>query len=171
MATVRIEDRFSVTEFDGELIAQATTRIPDGIRWVEFRLYRLDSDGYLLHRLGASRVYHQADTGCHTTSGQPSGEPGKARDLPAGAYSCDRCQPEYPENLEPDAAVRIEYTRHTIDRCDTADQVVRRLTNMRSRGSRVQTQVVSEPVKELLALAAGADPEFAMAEKPVERIN
>lgn len=173
VATVRIEDRHSVTEFEGTLTAEVSTRVRDGkssSRWVEIRLYRMD-DGWLLHRIGKSLVYHSEDSECKTATRRPSGDVATRADLPRNAVSCDRCRPPWPEDLEDGEKIRYEFARHTIDRCDDPAQVVRRLTSMRQRRSGMRSTMVSEPVAELLAQAAGNDPDFAHAPKPVERIT
>jgi hypothetical protein len=171
---VRIADRFSDSEFDGELLGgrYITTRNGDTPRWVEMGIYRLDSGtGWVLHRIGQSLVYHTAGTACSTASGGLSGEPAPASRLPDSAHSCDRCKPPWPEDLEPSDQVRIEFPRHTIDRCETREQVTQRLTGMRARASGTRTSTVSEPVRELLAMAAAVDPEFASGPKPTEKIT
>jgi len=44
--------------FDGELLAEATSRNPTSVRWVEMQLYRAASGEYILARVGRSIVYH-----------------------------------------------------------------------------------------------------------------
>jgi hypothetical protein len=173
VVTVRVEDRHSATEFDGDLIAEVSTRKPDSTRWVEIRLYHLaDEAGWLVHRVGQSLIYHQADGAtCKTSTQRPSGDTATAKDLPAEAASCDRCQPPWPEDLAEDEKIRYEFPRHTIDRCETPAQVIRRLTVSHQRGSGMRSTMVSEPVSDLLRQAAENDPDFARAEKPVERIT
>lgn len=168
MPAIRIEDRHRVTEFDGTLIAETVNS--GRPRWLEIRLYRLDSgSGYVLHRLGQSKLYHRmGNTSCTTAGGNPSGEPVPASGLPDDPVSCDVCQPPWPEELSPDETVRWEVPRHTIDRCQTPVQVVDKLTSF-TRRSRVRSSAMSEPVTDLLAQASRNDPGFADA-RPVERI-
>lgn len=170
MPAVRIEDRHRVTEFDGTLIAEVTTRRRRSIRWVTLRLYRLESGSLVLHRIGESLVYHTSPTTCVTESGQPRGDEATAGTLPSEAVPCDRCQPpSWPQELDAGMPVRREFPRHTIDSCADPGEVVKRLTTLRhSQGT--SSTVVSAPAAELLHRAGLADPEFASAAKPVERI-
>lgn len=57
MPTIRLQRHAKLDlEFEGELIASSTS--DDGIkpRWQSYRLYRKDSGGYVLERLGESRL-------------------------------------------------------------------------------------------------------------------
>jgi hypothetical protein len=173
VATVRIDDRITVHEFEGDLIASETTRTAEGegpLRWADFEIYRHDDGGYVIHRIGGSRVYHTAGTACRTAAGGQSGDPATVSQLPDDAESCDRCQPAWPEDLRSDERVRFEFPRHTIDRCATPAEVISVLTSMKPRGRGRRTVVISDPVRSLLAKAAAADPQFADADRPVERI-
>lgn len=172
MGTVRIEDRHDVTEIEGRLLGRyVTTRGPRSVRWVEMGVYKLDNGGYVAHRIGRSLVYHQASGGCTTVSDRLSGDPALPGELPGEAASCDRCQPPWPEDLESDEEVRFEFDRHTFNECDEPADVVRKLTSLRDRRSGIRSHVVSDPVRELLAICAAEDPEFAQAPKPVQRIG
>lgn len=165
MGEIRIRDAHSFLNetFRGELIAEADTKGRPPRRWVEIRLYALDDGKFMVHRIGQSMVYHQADTDCQTSTRRQSGDPAKTEDLPDGAQSCDRCEPPYPDELEPGEAIRLEWPRHTIDVVDTPDEVIRRLTTMRQRRGRMNSRIISEPVRDLLTEAARNDERFAEA--------
>jgi hypothetical protein len=175
MATIRIEDRVKITEFDGELLRTPSGRdvhveTPGEFRWAELEIYRAEAGGYVLHRIGNSRVYHTEPTTCLTESGEQSGAPCTITELPDDAHPCWKCNPQDPQTLGDSQLIRYEFPRHTFDRCDTSAEVTRRLTTMNPRG-KSRTTWVSQPAAELLRLAAEADPEFANAPKPVERIS
>lgn len=168
MALIQIPDQHVVREFQGELIAENRTHQP--LRWAEFRIYRHAEGGYVLHRAGRSVVYHRADTTCRTAGGTAPGIPATVAGLPDDATPCEKCQPSWPLDLEDDEPVRMETDRNTVDRCQTAADVVDALTRFRQRGTGKKIVKVSEPVAELLELAARADPAFADVPPPVERI-
>lgn len=166
MGAIDIVDAHSFLDehFSGEIMAAVDTRNPDSLRWVDIRLYRLDAgEGYLIHRQGCSVVYHTANTDCLTSTGEQSGYPGTVDDLRDDAVPCPVCRPVRPERLDGNDSIRFELTRHTLDTCSTAEEVIHRLTRMRERRSRRSTTFVSQPVRELLELAAADDQEFALA--------
>jgi hypothetical protein len=174
MPTIRIEDQVRVTEFDGELLRTPDDKpvqvfTPGALRWVEMEIYKLDDgSGFVLHRVGYSRVYHDLEaTRCVTEGGEPQGSPVAAKDLPKDAVDCMRCSPIIKEDLYPDEKVRFEVPRHTIHR-DNAAGIVEKLTTFKPRNG-VRTVRTSYPVSQLLALAAEAHPDFDF--KPVERIS
>lgn len=168
MPLIRIEDRHQDTEFDGTRIAGPVTS-GNQPRWLSMTIYKAASGGYILHRVGMSVVYHEAETSCQTILGQKSGSPATIVDLPDEALPCERCSPPYPADLGDTEQVRFEFPRHTIDKCADARGVVEKLTTINPRGGQ-KTIRISEPVGSLLAEAAAADPEFAAAPKLVERL-
>jgi len=166
MGAIDIVDahEFLDEHFSGEILAAVDTRNPDSLRWVAIKLYRLDGgEGYLIHRTGCSVVYHTSPTGCLTSTGDQSGYPASVDDLPDDAVPCPVCKPMAPHRLDGNDTIRYEFTRHTLDVCSTADESIKRLTRMRERRSRRTTTFTSQPVRELLEIAASQDQEFAMA--------
>lgn len=172
MPQVRIENRFSVQTFDGELLDWTQTPgPPDRPRWVEIYVYKLDNGtGYMLHRIGKSVIYHRADTRCTISDGRQSGDVAKISDLPDNAEPCDECAPPFPEDIGDDEEIRFEFDRHTFNRCATAARVIDKLTVYRSpssgqgdedTGRSAKTSTVSAPVRELLEKLAAKDPAFA----------
>lgn len=62
MAQYTVRDgRTRVIEFDGELLADVSSRRPGAPRWTELRLYRTDGGVYVLEKIGASTVLHATD--------------------------------------------------------------------------------------------------------------
>jgi hypothetical protein len=158
VATVRIEGQSgSSTEFEGTLIAQASTFSEDKIRWMEILLYRRDGGGWVLHRVSKSIVYHQLDGGCRRRRGELSGTPVLVSELQRGAEPCRECDPPWPEDMPPGVRVRFEFPRHTLDTCHSAAEVVDRLTIDQKTGRRYW----SAPVTEVITKAAVAAEEFA----------
>jgi len=177
----RAEDSHQVYEWAGELIACVTTQRPDKEdrrpRWMEMNLYRLDSGGYLLHRLGHSVVYHDAAGPCAF-----KGERVTVEKLPDDAVRCASaplprgpvCNPPWPENLRDDEAVLLEQVRHTIDQGPDPEAIVERASTANHRKVAVISRGVSQPVAEMIRIAAGNDEgfaAFAASPKPVEIIG
>lgn len=94
-----VRDGDRTLEFDGELLAESTSRYKNQPRWIEFKLYRTRAGAYILSRVGNSIVYHA--TGCSIVSQYRL----KSGDLVAGLAPCEQCQPDayegdiYPERI------------------------------------------------------------------------
>lgn len=59
MAKHQVRDGHTrIIEFDGELIAEVSSRKGQSPRWTEFHLYRTDAGSYVLEKVGASVVIH-----------------------------------------------------------------------------------------------------------------
>jgi hypothetical protein len=133
--------------FPGELVFETSTD-DEGprLRWVEFALYRHGEGGYVLDRIGQSVVYHRVG-GCDR------GVLTDVKSLPGDAEPCDRCLQRYTGSpvLE---QVKLEEVRHTINRCQTAEEVVQALTLTRGPG---KTPFLSAPARGLLEGAAQKD--------------
>jgi hypothetical protein len=159
----------SVT-FRGELaVPVVTTWTEDKPRWVEFRLYRREDGGFVVHREGVSMVYHGMDAaGCVIRDGTPKGFLCLVRELPGDAEPCeDEPDLPWPEDMPPDAQVRKEEPRHTVSHCATPAEVADSLT----WDPRTQRRVWTAPVTRLLTEAAKADPAFAdLAQSPTVRL-
>lgn len=164
--TVTIFDNGVRRTWDGELIAQTRSNGP--LRWAEFYLYVLPAGGFVVHRVGASRVYHTKDTRCVLSSGGQMGEPSSLDELPDDAEPCWNCKPPSPLLLPDGAVVRFEQKRHTVRECEDPEDVVKTLISYREGNRRVTR--MSGPVRELLRQAARSVPEFAGIQ-PEQRIG
>lgn len=169
---------------NGEQIAHISTRFgapgqnrsSPRIRWSENTVWRLDSGKYAVLRGSYSMIYHTEPTACRTFGGAFSGQPATPRDLPRDADGviiaepCWVCAPPFPDELAPGDKIRYEVPRQQLDQCDTPEDVVSVLTSYRKhQGSRATG--VSEPVRALIAACREADPDFAMAEMPMQEIS
>ena len=157
---MRVPDVDKVIEFEGELIAEVTTELPDAPRWTEMELYRLtDGTGrYVLHVVGRSVVYHVHDSDCN------SGTATDAATLPGDAEPCLTCKPTAYTDTE---TVDFEDDRHSAHVCATAADV---LVSLRSTGSRASSRPFSTPALRLLAIAKQKDPAIGALMSGVERI-
>lgn len=165
MPLVRITDRHNPPrEFNGKLIAESSTKKPGDIRWVEFRLYRLDDGaGYISHRAGMSDIFHRQDTTCQTAQGRPSGDECTIEELPDSAVPCPVCRPKQPWNLADDDVIRYEFPRNTVDQAADPGPIIHKLSTKTDRRTRVTTTMASGPVADLLDQASQADQAWASA--------
>ena len=139
-------------------------------RWGENVVWQLSSGKYAVLRGSYSVMYHTEPTSCRTVTKAFSGQPATVDDLPDEAMPCPRCEPGWPQDLPADAKIRYEFPRQSLDICDDPGQVIKRLTEHRKHtGERVVT--VSEPVRDLIAQCRSADPSFATAALPMQRIG
>jgi hypothetical protein len=144
-------------------------------RWSHQRVWKLESGGYVVARMAYSMVYHRAVTRCLTATGDQRGSQmtrekmlGLVEALDFGLddlVACEDCQPPYPEELKAGAIVRYEKPRVTIDQCESADALVRRLTVKKRRGG-VLTTTVHETTRALLEECARNDPTWAITGEP-----
>jgi hypothetical protein len=81
---------------------------------------------------------------------------------------CGACRPPWPDELGDGEPVRFEFPRHTFDRCPDAEAAIAKLTTIRKSDGSVEIRMPA-PVRELLAAAAVADPEFTQQPKLTER--
>ena len=151
------------------------------VRWAVNTVMKLrEGAGYVLVREAYSRVYHRRATECRTAGGLAPGERMTVQAMKTelgllgleldDAVPCRFCRPAYPDELRAADRVRYEMPRRSIDRCEDRAQVVQQLTNMR-RFSGVRSTEVGEPVKELLEQCLENDPDWALADLPVETIG
>jgi hypothetical protein len=147
--------------------------------WSRNRVIRTPSHRYVSVREGYSRIYHTQPTRCTIARGEMRGKRmtvaqmnAELADLgfePAQAWSCDRCEPRYPDEMTPGAVIRYEAPRVSTDVCDTVAQVIDRLTRHK-RFTGVESSGLPQPIEELLDQCARNDPDWTDAEKPVIRI-
>lgn len=131
--------------FTGELLASSSTERQGDRRWVEMELYKKEGGGYVLHRVGASRVYHVFDGPCN------KGVRKKWKDVPEGSVPCLDCRP-----AAFSVDVDLEEMRHEINVCETAADVLGALITQKRSGP-VGSPFLSLPAKRLLELAAEVD--------------
>lgn len=152
----RVRDQFQVIEFDGALIGEATTEVSSSPRWTEIEIYKTVAGNYVVHRVGASLVYHRLDTPCASGVSQTVGHVLDHDDRQL--EPCERCQPcdIYGDDVDHDVKVRVETDRHSATAV-TVDGVVEALTLSRPNRS----QYVSNVAQQALNQALHNDPKLA----------
>lgn len=76
--------------FEGELLAESSSRIGTRPRWVEFKLYKTPAKTYILSRVGVSIFFHAED--CQVVSRNRLSAVDGA-ELPIGSVPCSDCKP------------------------------------------------------------------------------
>jgi hypothetical protein len=162
----------------GYLIGRISTKMgaPDQrntepkARWSDNRVWKLRSGSYALVRESWSRTYHTHPTRCKTVDRIQSGTRTTAgemfdelEDMGFGytedAVRCERCQPDWPEDLAGDDVIRFEFVRRSIEQFPHPGQVIKALTHIPKFGGAVEI-VVSGPVKGLLEQCQVNDPDW-----------
>jgi hypothetical protein len=117
----RIRDRDRrIYEFDGDVLATASSERPGAARWSELVVYR-DVDGHLyLHKIGHTAVAH--DPSCwRVRPDMPTwleaGEEGRVRRV-----ACPECRPEVGDVMDPHT--RLETQRYRVIRAQSIDGLV-----------------------------------------------
>jgi hypothetical protein len=123
-------------DFDGSLLAKASSQRPHAARWAELWLYRLPPNAhanYVFSRIGYSRVYHQEQ--CPEVRHHlPFGHELPAPPMIAEIVACGTCAPARPASIaELDFLTthRFEVTKHFAAICADADALVELLTERR----------------------------------------
>src|SRR4029078_8858971 len=73
MATYTVQDRDHEIQFDGELLAEISSRTDDKKRWIELRLFRTVGGSYVLAGTGMSIVDGESNRRWAEISDEPEG--------------------------------------------------------------------------------------------------
>lgn len=131
----RIADGDRWVEFDGELLASATSDDGKAQRWTVFELYRTNTDRYVLHKVGRSVVYHAANSSCTRQAEQIRALALLHRDMEVESHTsvedaierlpCRTCTPvDIYEEHDPELEVLAERDRHSVVVSGTARGIV-----------------------------------------------
>lgn len=85
-----VKDGVRTLKFDGELLAQSSSRIGSRPRWVEFYLFLTTKGIYVVSRIGVSRFYHSGD--CDVVSRNRLSAIDES-ELALDAVPCPECNP------------------------------------------------------------------------------
>lgn len=150
---MKLSDAFKSREFDGWLLAFATTESPDFPRWTTMDLYETTDGDFVVYTVGHSVVYHDPGGSCN------SGVLTEVADLPEDAEPCPKCRPP----RDPQNSVNLEAPLRQLHECDTP-AAVRKAVCRYDRNT--QTYIASRPAQRLLSDAAAKNPAFDPANDP-----
>lgn len=147
-----VRDGLSNLKFDGEKLAESSSRSYGRTRWVEFQLYKTAGGQYVLSRTGVSLYFHKATC---SVVGRNKIKPVPVDEIPAGLVACETCSPvpSVEEVLYPETA------RYWAQVIDSGQGVVEALHKYDESGSRYLTNVA----RHLLTTAARSDAEISDA--------
>jgi len=144
---IEVKSGNRVLQFEGDLIGRSSSRRPDSIRWVEFKLYKTHGEGkYILTRVGISLLYHLPS--CSVVKRNNLRESARSG-LGQDAVECEECRPDE-INLP---IVCPERPRYWAQVCDAPAAVIDALTKYDDAGNRYLTFVAQR----LLEQAAEVD--------------
>jgi hypothetical protein len=141
-----VRDGSRQLKFDGDKLAESSSRSRGRTRWVEFQLYRTAGGQYVLSRIGVSLYYHKKS--CAVVSRNKIAGV-DVEQLPADLVACENCSPvpSREDTLYP------ETPRYWAQVSDSAQGVVESLHKYDESGSRYLTNVA----RQLLTTAAMID--------------
>ncbi len=89
---LKVKDAHRILEFDGEEIGFSTSHKTGNLRWIEFRLYKTETNKqYILSRIGYSKFYHVPDCEIAERSHLDESPRGQITD---DDYPCMTCRPD-----------------------------------------------------------------------------
>lgn len=144
-----VRDGSSNLKFDGDKLAESSSRTYGRTRWVEFQLYRTVGGQFVVARIGVSLYYHKAE--CPVVSRNKLKAVDVA-DVPADRVACETCSPV--PHLED--VLYPETPRYWAQVIDSGQGVVESLYKYDDLGARYLTNVA----RTLLSTAARIDPEI-----------
>lgn len=129
-----VKDGVRTLKFDGELLAQSSSRVGERPRWVEFRLFRTPKGTYVLSRTGMSVFYHSGDCKVVSRNKLSAEDPDK---LGADYVACPDCAPS---RMDPEG-VYPETPRYWAQSSDLAKGVLSALMKYDENGTEYLTNV------------------------------
>ena len=147
-----VRDGVRTLEFNGEKLAESSSREDRKPRWVEFELYKTPKGQYVLARIGVS-VYYHAESCQTVTRNKLSAVDGSQL---SGVYiPCDFCKPE---KLDVEG-VYPETPRYAAYVCSDAVSVVSSLMKQ----DKNRTEYLTNVARRLLMDASLVDEDIADA--------
>jgi hypothetical protein len=146
-----IRDASRILQFEGTLLASASSERSDSLRWVEFELYRTTAKTYVLSRIGRTLLYHAPS--CAVVSRNGLGQV-PLDTLTPGHVPCGECRPETQDAL---ADVCPESARYRAVVSETPEGILEVLYRFDDYGVRYLTVVA----RRLIEQAAIEDADIA----------
>lgn len=138
----KVRDGKRVLQFDGELLAESSSRQPGNNRWVEFQLYRTKTGNYVLGRIGQTLLYHALDCAIVRRNNL---KPSDAVELTPDLIACDECNPDaYAEEYA------IEQPRYFALVAEDPEGVLDALYKYDQAGARYLTNVAQRLLEDAL---------------------
>jgi hypothetical protein len=128
-----VKDGSRKLQFEGTMLGKSSSWRRGSNRWIEFELYKTDSNSYVLSRIGVSIIYHGA--GCHLVKRYELQE-ADVSSLHKDAISCEECNPDRSVGL-----VFPEKYRHWAQVSEEPKAVLEALYKYDSGGARYLTNV------------------------------
>lgn len=148
-----VKDGVRTLKFEGELLAQSSSRIGTRPRWVEFRLFKTPKGTYVLSRTGVSVYFHSAD--CQVVSRNRLSAVDGA-ELPREYIACSDCKP----SLLDTEGVYPETPRHWAQSSDLARGIVSALMKYDENGTEYLTNVARRLLEDAAEIDEGIDEAF-----------
>lgn len=140
-------------DFQGRLLASASTERSDSTRWTILALYRTDAPGhqYILQKIGESVVFHKLGSTCSRRA-----QFSMLDDLSEQAEPCETCWPD--DTVRMPNAVLMEQADYGIVKCPNPEAVEKALTRRRKdRDTGMEESYLSYPARQILYGAARVD--------------
>ena len=138
-------------QFDGVLLAHASSYRPDSERWVEFDIYKTPAGSYVVSRVGYSVLYHAKE--CQVVRrGRHS--PAQVATLESNSLPCQLCNPDTDLNT-PNQMIYPEKPIHWAQVCNSPEAVVSALAKYDTDGNRYFTHVARRLIGDAATLDAG----------------
>lgn len=150
MSVHQVRDGNRVLQFEGELLAQSSSRQLGQYRWVEFELYRTKSGSYILGRIGQTRLFH--DPSCAIVQRNHL-KTSSIDELTDDHVSCTECDPDEDALDE----VAIEKPRYFALVSDSPEAVLEALYKYDQSGARYLTLVAQRLIEKAGELDARLD--------------
>jgi hypothetical protein len=140
----QVYDRDRALQFEGELLAHASSYKSGVERWVEFDLYRTKGGSYVVSRIGYSYLYHAE--GCSVVR-KNRHKPAQVATLIEGSMPCSLCNPV----ASVDQAHELIYPErplHWAQPCSTPESAVEALAKYDEDGNRYFTHVARQLIRD-----------------------
>lgn len=156
---LEVKDGRRTLQFDGELLAEASSDDGRAQRWIDIKVYKTDQGKFVVSKIGRSTVYHGQGHPCS------SGVVTRVRDITIpereNLSECRRCRPGdvVTDGLLQQGSVTMEQDRHSAHVVTTAEGLVAQMHNSDENGTVYLTNVA----KHALELASEKDPAISQA--------
>lgn len=145
-----VRDGSRKLKFDGEKLAESSSRSRWRTRWVEFQLYRTTGDQYVLARIGVSLYYHAE--GCNVIDRNRL-SPVKTEEVSTAMVPCESCSP-VPMNED---VLYPEEVRYWAIVSSDAEAVVSSLQKYDGEGTRYLTNVARRLLEDAARIDDGIE--------------